>query len=224
MIALDPKSREMLAELRELGRTYMRPMGLESDRSGAPPPADHPFYLICARQGGLVSRVLGEGERDAESEGAALAWRPLRALLQAEEAAYWDRGVALSLPGPGLGGTALRSMATPEQRDRFLAPFADHSRARWAAMALTEPGAGSDVARIRTRARKDGDEWVLSGAKMFCSNGARAEWVVVWATLDPALGRDGGGMSRSGTGSRPPTGVESLAPRCRRQESLPGPR
>lgn len=191
MIELDAKSREMLAEIRELGRTYMRPMGLESDRSGSPPPAEHPFYLICARQGGLVSRVLGEGERDAESEGAALAWRPLRALLQAEEAAYWDRGVALSLPGPGLGGTALRSMATPEQRDRFLAPFADHSRARWAAMALTEPGAGSDVARIRTRARKDGDEWVLSGAKMFCSNGARAEWVVVWATIDPALGRDG---------------------------------
>ena len=58
-------------------------------------------------------------------------------------------------------------------------------------MAMTEPGAGSDVARIQTRARKDGDEWVLTGQKMFCSNAARAEWVVVWATVDPALGRDG---------------------------------
>jgi acyl-CoA dehydrogenase len=58
-------------------------------------------------------------------------------------------------------------------------------------MALTEPGAGSDVARIRTSARKDGAEWVLRGAKMFCSNSARADWVVVWATVDPSLGRDG---------------------------------
>jgi len=189
MIELDPRTRELLAEVRELGRTYMRPMGLESDRTGDPPPADHPFYLLCSRQSGLVSRVVGENERD--EDGAALAWKPLRALLVAEESAYWDRGVALSLPGPGLGGAALRSMATPEQRERFLAPFADHSRAHWGAMAMTEPGAGSDVARIQTRARRDGSDWRLDGAKMFCSNGARADWVVVWATVDPAKGREG---------------------------------
>jgi acyl-CoA dehydrogenase len=58
-------------------------------------------------------------------------------------------------------------------------------------MAMTEPGAGSDVARIKTRARKEGDEWVLNGSKMFCSNSARADWIVVWATVDPDLGREG---------------------------------
>ena len=58
-------------------------------------------------------------------------------------------------------------------------------------MAMTEPEAGSDVARIKTRARKEGREWVLNGQKMFCSNSARADWVVVWATVDPALGRGG---------------------------------
>jgi acyl-CoA dehydrogenase len=192
VIALDARARELVAEVRALGEKYMRPMGLEADRSATPPPAEHPFYLICSRQGGLVSRTVGEGEPEpASSEHSPLAWKPLRALLIAEEAAYWDRGVALSLPGPGLGGAALRSTATPEQRQRFLAPFTDHSRARWGAMALTEPGAGSDVARIQTRARKDGGDWILKGAKMFSSNSARAEWVVVWATLDPALGRDG---------------------------------
>jgi acyl-CoA dehydrogenase len=120
-----------------------------------------------------------------------VSWHPFRALLINEEAAYWDRGVALSLPGPGLGGAALRSTGTPEQRERFLEVFRDHSRARWGAMAMTEPGAGSDVARIQTRARKAGDQWVLSGQKMFCSNAARSDWVVVWATVDPALGRQG---------------------------------
>ena len=194
MIGLDRASRELMSEVRELGREYMRPMGLESDRTALPPPADHPFYLICSRQGGLVSREIGEGESDPDdpTDGdAGLTWKPFRAVLIAEESAYWDRGVALSLPGPGLGGAALRSTATPEQRERFLRPFTDHTRAHWGAMAMTEPGAGSDVARIQTRARGDGDEWILTGSKMFCSNGARADWVVVWATVDPSLGRDG---------------------------------
>jgi acyl-CoA dehydrogenase len=151
-----------------------------------PPPVEHPFYLICARQGGLVSKMVG-----ADEGPTALDWKPVRNFLLGEEAAYWDRGVALSLPGPGLGGPALRNTGTPEQRQRFLEIFTDHSKARWGAMAMTEPSAGSDVARIQTRARKDGDEWVLTGQKMFCSNSARAEWVVVWATLDPALGRAG---------------------------------
>jgi acyl-CoA dehydrogenase len=193
VIGLDRASRDMLDELRDLGRRYIRPMGLEADRTGDPPPPDHELYLLCARRGGLVSRTVGPGEDgDGDGDGdPAPTWRPLRALLVAEESAYWDRGVALSLPGPGLGGAALRSAATPAQRERFLAPFADHSRAHWGAMAMTEPGAGSDVARIRTRARCDGDGWVLTGQKMFCSNGARADWVVVWATVDPDLGRDG---------------------------------
>ena len=191
MIGLDPASRDLVAELRALGRQYIRPMGLEADRTGEPPPADHPFYRLCARRGGLVDRTVGPDDRGGRNGTGAPTWRPLQALLVAEESAYWDRGVALSLPGPGLGGAALRSTATPEQRERFLAPFADHRRAHWGAMAMTEPGAGSDVARIATRARRDGDTWVLRGQKMFCSNGARADWVVVWATVDPALGRAG---------------------------------
>jgi acyl-CoA dehydrogenase len=186
MIELDTRTLEMLEEVRGMGRTYIRPMGLEADRTAMPPPVDHQFYLICTRQGGIVSKMIG-----AEEGPTALDWKPVRNFLLGEETAYWDRGVALSLPGPGLGGPALRNTGTPEQRERFLGIFNDHSKARWGAMAMTEPGAGSDVARIQTRAAKDGDDWVLTGQKMFCSNSARADWVVVWATLDPQLGREG---------------------------------
>jgi acyl-CoA dehydrogenase len=186
VIELDAHTRGMIEEVRALGRAYIRPMGLEADRSAMPPPVDHEFYLICTRQGGIVSRMIG-----AEEGPTALEWKPVRNFLLGEETAYWDRGVALSLPGPGLGGPALRNTGTPEQRQRFLQIFNDHSKARWGAMAMTEPGAGSDVARIQTRARKDGDSWVLNGQKMFCSNSARADWVVVWATVDPAMGRNG---------------------------------
>lgn len=190
MIELDKRTQEMLEEVRALGRTHIRPMGLEADRTAMPPPVDHEFYLICTRQGGLVSKMIG-----ADESPNALDWKPVRNFLIGEECAYWDRGVALSLPGPGLGGPALRNTGTPEQRQRFLSIFEDHSKARWGAMAMTEPEAGSDVARIKTRARKvsddNGGEWVLNGQKMFCSNSARADWVVVWATIDPELGRGG---------------------------------
>jgi len=105
--------------------------------------------------------------------------------------AYWDRGVAVAFPGPGLGEAPLLALGTPEQRERFLAPFRRPDRPRWGAFAMTEPGAGSDVAAIRTRARPDGDGFVLTGAKSFAANASRADWIVVFATLDPALGRDG---------------------------------
>jgi acyl-CoA dehydrogenase len=54
---------------------------------------------------------------------------------------------------------------------------------------MTEPAAGSDVAAIRTTARRESDGWILSGAKTSISNAIRADWTVVWATIDPAAGR-----------------------------------
>lgn len=56
---------------------------------------------------------------------------------------------------------------------------------------MTEPGAGSDVARIRTSARQDGDHYVLNGDKSFAANASRADFIVVFATVDASLGRDG---------------------------------
>src|SRR6202041_4090506 len=60
---------------------------------------------------------------------------------------------------------------------------------RWAAMAITEPEAGSDSAAIRTTAVLDGDEYVLNGEKIYVTAGERADLVVVWATLDRSKGR-----------------------------------
>ena len=104
---------------------------------------------------------------------------------------YWDRGVAVSFPGPGLGEPPLISMGTDDQKRRFLSPFIEPDRARWGSFAMTEPGAGSDVAGIRTSARKEGKNWILNGSKSFAANASRADWIVVWATVDPSLGREG---------------------------------
>jgi acyl-CoA dehydrogenase len=59
------------------------------------------------------------------------------------------------------------------------------------ALAMTEPGAGSDVAGIRTTAKKDGDGWVLNGSKIFITNGIHADLIIVAAKTDPEKGAKG---------------------------------
>lgn len=188
-LVLDEPARGLLDMVRSLGATHLRPLGLEADARHEPLPPDHPFLETIWRSG------FGGHALSAESEdggGGRPSFRYVRGCVIAEEASYWDRGVAVSLPGPGLGGPPVQLMGTPAQRERFLGMFRDRSGPPlWAAFGMTEPGAGSDVARIQTRCRRDGDAWVLNGTKMFSSNSKRASWVVVFATVDPELGRAG---------------------------------
>ncbi|MFO7777443.1 MAG: acyl-CoA dehydrogenase family protein [Nitriliruptoraceae bacterium] len=88
-----------------------------------------------------------------------------------------------------LAGTYLRNAGTDEQRRRFLPGLIAGERI--GALAITEPGAGSDVAGIRTRARRDGDGWVLDGAKVFITNGPWADHLVVAAKVAAADGAPG---------------------------------
>ena len=189
MISFDPGP-EITAELgraRELGEKFLRPLGIEADRNRAPVPPDHPFFRMAWQLG--VGQPIGVESRPARDAGARIAAR--RGVVLAEEMAYWDRGMSVALPGLGLGGPPLLGMGTGEQKERFLAPFRDRERPHWAAFGMTEPGAGSDVAAIQTSARRDGDDWVLNGAKTFISNAMRADWIVVWATVDGSLRRAG---------------------------------
>jgi acyl-CoA dehydrogenase len=107
--------------------------------------------------------------------------RNLASLVGVIEMCWGDVGLMLTLPRQGLGQAAIAAVATPEQLERF--------GGRWAAMAITEPEAGSDSAAIRTTAVLDGDEYVLNGEKIYVTSGDRAELIVVWATLDRSQGR-----------------------------------
>jgi len=101
--------------------------------------------------------------------------------LSVMELSWGDVGLLLSIPGQGLGNSAIASVADDDQLERYAG--------RWAAMAITEPEAGSDSAAIRTTAERDGDEYVLNGEKIYVTAGERAELIVVWATLDRTKGR-----------------------------------
>ncbi len=123
-----------------------------------------------------VRREANRGSDETNRNGSNLS-----TVLSIIELACGDVGLLLSMPRQGLGNSAIASLATEEQ----LALYGG----RWAAMAITEPEAGSDSAAIRTTARLDGDEYVLDGEKIYVTSGQRAELVVVWATLDRSKGR-----------------------------------
>ncbi|MAS03409.1 MAG: acyl-CoA dehydrogenase [Ahrensia sp.] len=78
---------------------------------------------------------------------------------------------------------------TGAQVDRWLAPAVSGDRV--CSIAFTEPGAGSDAAGIKTRARRDGDKWILNGMKHFISDGAFSDFFVVTAVTDPDKGHRG---------------------------------
>jgi alkylation response protein AidB-like acyl-CoA dehydrogenase len=99
--------------------------------------------------------------------------------------------------GTAMGVAVHTDMATPpilqfgteEQKQRYLAPAVRGERI--ACLGITEPDAGSDVAGIRTHAVRDGEEWVINGAKTYITNGHRADFIVLVAKTDPDAGHDG---------------------------------
>ena len=90
----------------------------------------------------------------------------------------------------GIGAMAIYLDGTEEQKEKYLTPLARGEKI--AAFGLTEPGAGSDAAAIKTRAIRDGDYWILSGQKRFITNGPIADIITIMAVTDPALGARGG--------------------------------
>jgi acyl-CoA dehydrogenase len=121
------------------------------------------------------------GKGRVKDDGAVKNGANMSTCLGALEFCYGDTGFLLGMPRQGLGNAAIAAVANDEQLERF--------RGQWAAMAITEPGAGSDSAAIRTTARRDGEHYVLNGEKIYVTSGQRADSVVVWASLDPKLGR-----------------------------------
>jgi len=80
-------------------------------------------------------------------------------------------------------------LGTEDQKQRYLVPGIKGEKI--SCLGITEPGAGSDVAGIRTTARRDGDEYVINGSKMFITNGARADFILLVTKTDPDARHDG---------------------------------
>jgi acyl-CoA dehydrogenase len=189
---LTPKMKQSRDMVHMFAETYVRPYAIQADREGKVP---EPFLDAC-RKFGLG---LGTNDERGDEDGAGAAdgkgekresHASRTSMILSEEMAWGDPAVILNLPGPGLGGPPVKFMGTAEQKKRFFGMFSKDT-IKYGAYALTEPGAGSDAANLSTTCRKDGDHYVLNGSKFFITNGKKAEWTVVFATLDRALGRAG---------------------------------
>lgn len=162
----------------------MRPISLECDRTEKIPES---FFWNMQKRfwGGAAAQARAQGQEEDEPKQDNV-----RSLLSQEEMAWGDAALSTAIPGPGLAAPPILSQGTQEQQMRFLAPYMD-GQLHWGALALTEPGIGSDVAGMSTTAVLDGDEWVLNGHKHYITNGARADLVVTFATIDKSMGREG---------------------------------
>jgi acyl-CoA dehydrogenase len=205
--SITSRQQDLKAAIHGLAKNVIRPQSLAWDRShGIPEEFLIRFSQMAASMGGPAgawgvqglgagvseSKASDQKSASAESKEKKRGSAMVSTVVAAEELAWGDAAMLLCLPGPGLGGPPVRGSGTPEQKERFFSVFKDMSDGlKWGAYALTEPGAGSDVAGIRTSCRKDGDSWVLNGRKCYITNGARASWNVVFATVDSTLGRAG---------------------------------
>ncbi|HEV2300247.1 MAG TPA: acyl-CoA dehydrogenase family protein, partial [Stellaceae bacterium] len=107
--------------------------------------------------------------------------------LVMEEVAAAEGATATILSVNTLCCGAVLQYGSDEQKRRFLAPMAKGEMLT--AFALTEPQAGSDAAAIKTRARRHGNSWVLSGSKQFITTGKNADLALVFAVSDPERGK-----------------------------------
>ena len=125
---------------------------------------------------------------EEEYGGSGLGY--LEHLVAMEEVSRASASVGLSYGAhSNLCVNQIRRWGTPAQKDRYLPKLVSGEHV--GALAMSEPGAGSDVVGMRTRAEKRGDRWVLTGNKMWITNGPEAETLVVYAKTDPEAGPKG---------------------------------
>jgi alkylation response protein AidB-like acyl-CoA dehydrogenase len=111
-------------------------------------------------------------------------------VMALEEIAAGDGAVSTIMSVHNSVGCApILKYGTDAQKERFLKPLA---RGEYlGGFALTEPHVGSDASALKTRARRDGDHWVLNGAKQFITSGKSADVIIAFAVTDPEAGKKG---------------------------------
>lgn len=169
---LNDDQKQIVAMVRELAKEKVAPNAARWDAAG-----EFPTELVDAfAEVGLFGLAVPE-------EYGGLGADLLTRVLVIEEMAKVDASAALLIAVQDLGMTPIVVGASDEQKAKWLPKFAT---GEWlSAFGLTEPGAGSDPGGLEMRARREGDEYVLNGRKVFISNGSIAHGVSVFARTDP---------------------------------------
>jgi alkylation response protein AidB-like acyl-CoA dehydrogenase len=178
--ALNDEQQEFKQRCRAFAREVIRPAARKHDEEES-----IPWDVI------KEARVQGFGGLEGIQRSAGDSEGQMQ-VISAEEFHWGCAGIALAISGSGLAAAGIASSGTPEQIGRWVPEcFGSGDEIKLGAYAVTEPQAGSDVKSLKTTAKRDGDEWVLNGTKVFITNGGIADVHVVVATVDPTLGTRG---------------------------------
>lgn len=185
-LEIPKKFSPLVNQAQQVAREVFRPISRKYDRAEHEYPKELDLFasIMDGMNDGAADGGTGAGKlarSDGNGGGGNRNGTNMKTVLGLTELCWGDVGLALSIPRQGLGNSAIAAVANEEQLARL--------GNTWAAMAITEPGAGSDSAAIRTSATEDGDEYILNGEKIYVTAGERADAVVVWATLDRNKGR-----------------------------------
>jgi acyl-CoA dehydrogenase len=176
--ALSDEQKALRDLAREFADNEIRPKALEYDEHQT-----HPAEIIAkAHEVGLMNVHLPE-------EIGGLALNCFDGMLIGEELYRGCSGIGTSISGNGLGSAPLIIAGTEEQKRKWLAPLLEEPLL--CCFGLTEPGAGSDVASMKSTAVRKGDEYVINGSKTFITNAGHAWWCIVFAKTDPSAGHRG---------------------------------
>ena len=181
MTRLTDEQREIQRVCREFAAREIRPAAAAIDEADV----EHPAALWDqAAALGLTSFMLP----DALGGGGMTDCRT--GCIVQEELSHGCAGIGNLLTSNGFFAEPVLALGTPEQQERWVAPLAGLNPPL-TALAVTEPGSGSDAASIRTSARRTDAGYVLSGQKAWTSNGGLAEFYVIFATVEPGSGHRG---------------------------------
>ncbi len=170
--ALTDEQKALQELARDFAQNEIAPQAPELDKTG-----QYPHELLKkAHSLGLLNLTVEE-----EYGGGGLGW--IESCIVSEEFAAACAGVTTAANANELALTPLHLAASPEQKKKFVEPVAKEGG--FAAFCVTEPGAGSDVVSMRTRAVKSGDEYILNGTKHFITNGDVAQLLTVFTVTDP---------------------------------------
>ncbi|MBM0127189.1 acyl-CoA dehydrogenase family protein [Pimelobacter simplex] len=176
-IALTEEQQEFVALARDFAEREIRPRAREVDEADTESPLD---LWAKAAQIGLASYML-----PAEYGGGGITDLVTQCLVQ-QELCYGDVGIGNFLTSSAFFSGPVEALGNEEQKKRWLTPLTGDNPPV-TALAVTEPGVGSDSAALQTRAVREGDEYVLNGQKTWISNAPYAQWIIVFATVDPTL-------------------------------------
>jgi acyl-CoA dehydrogenase len=176
--ALTDEQKELRALAREFAAKEIRPVAAEHDVH-----MRHPVEVIAkAHEVGLMNLHI-----PAAYGGPGLG--SFDGMLVGEEVNWGCTGIGTSIGANGLGAGPVLIAGTDEQKAKWLPPLLEAPIL--CSFALSEPEAGSDVARLKTTAERRGDEYVLNGSKTFITNAGYADWAVVFAKTDVSKGHRG---------------------------------